>query len=70
MSVRTECNVKAAVRLGNASAFYDSRAGCKLVYVPQKGEDSLVVLDASLLANKQPALITKIATGRVPKPLP
>lgn len=38
----------------------------KLVYVPQNGEDSLVVLDASLLAINQPALITKIATGRVP----
>lgn len=38
----------------------------KLVYVPQNGDDALAVLDSSLLANNQPALITKLATGRVP----
>jgi hypothetical protein len=38
----------------------------KLVYVPQNIEDALAVLDADLLANNKPALITKLATGRVP----
>jgi DNA-binding beta-propeller fold protein YncE len=38
----------------------------KLVYVPQNGEDALAVLDADLLGANEPALITKLATGRVP----
>lgn len=38
----------------------------KLVYVPQNGEDALAVLDTGVLATNQPALVTKIATGRVP----
>lgn len=38
----------------------------KLVYVPQNGEDALAVLDADVLGANKPALITKLATGRVP----
>jgi DNA-binding beta-propeller fold protein YncE len=38
----------------------------KLVYVPQNGEDALAVLDADILATNEAALITKLATGRVP----
>jgi DNA-binding beta-propeller fold protein YncE len=38
----------------------------KLIYVPQNGEDALAVLDADLLGMNEPALITKLATGRVP----
>ena len=38
----------------------------KLVYVPQNGEDSLAVLDVAALTTNQPALVTKLGTGRVP----
>jgi len=38
----------------------------RLVYVPQNGEDAVAALDANLLGANQPALITKLATGRTP----